>query len=244
MRGRVFCGLAIASGLVVFAGCGGTAGTNKGSGASPTTAPRIVVTAAALDQATRAAHTARLDGTATTKQGATTTVERATGELNFDQDAMHLRGVSPSGATVLELISIGKQGWGRGSGPFALQPEWCALELTESFDPGAVLRSLEAAHARLERVGNETIDSVQTTHYRTIVPDVEPTETLNLWVDASDRLRRMIDTSGDTTQTANLYDFGAPIAPITAPSTKDCPHSAGSSSESSPLDTVNDASTP
>ena len=144
--------------------------------------------------------------------------------MNFDQNATHIRSVAQNGKTDFDIITIGKRAYGRGTSAQGLQTQWCPLEVTASLDPGAVLESLKQSHATLQRIGDETIGGVATTHYHVVTQD----ETLDIWVDANDRLRRVIQTGDGSSSTADLYDFGADISAIEAPSTKGC----GSPSES------------
>jgi hypothetical protein len=143
-------------------------------------ADRRVVTVTALDQGTRASHTARLTAHMTTKDGSTTTID-GTGELNFDQNAIHVRQASSNGQLVFDLIVIGKKGYGRGAANYGLTPNWCPVKLTVAFDPGAVLQSLTKSHATLDRIGTETIRGVRATQYHVVRPDNN--DGLDVWVD-------------------------------------------------------------
>jgi hypothetical protein len=202
-------------------------------------AERRVVTVTALDQATRASHTARLTAHMTTKGGSTTM--DGTGEVNFDQNAIHVREASSNGQLVSDLIVIGKKGYGRGTGA-GLTPNWCPVKLTLLFDPGAVLQSLTKSHATLDRIGTETIRGVRATHYH-VVPDNN--DGLDVWVDEQDRLRRLLNSlptrSGVTSGTVDLYDFGESIPPIRAPLTSPGCRSSGIGGTSS-SETVTPAS--
>ena len=204
----------VIAGVVLVLASLGTAACSRDS------AEHRVVTVSALDEGTRASHTARLIGQMTSKEGGRSTVEPATGELNFDQNAIHIRALSRNGQVDLDLIVIGVKGYGRGAADHGLTPNWCPVDLTASLDPGAVLQSLTKSHATLDRIGDKTISGVQTTQYHAVRPDDD--DVLDVWVDAQDRLRRMIETSGDTTSTADLYDFGEAIPPIRAPMTSGC----------------------
>jgi hypothetical protein len=212
---------------VVFLVC-----ASLGSAACGGNSPRPrVVTVNALDQGTRASHTARITGQQTSRDGNTTTVLHATGELNFDQNATHIRAAGSNGKVRFDVIVIGTKGYARGTADELLTPNWCPIDITVSVDPGAVLKSLTNSHVTLDRIGDETISGVETTHYHAVRTDTD--EVLELWVDAQDRLRRMIDTSGSTTSTADLYDFGEPIPPIQAPVTSGCPASGSDGASSS-----------
>ena len=195
-------------------------------------AERRVVTVTALDQATRASHTARLTFHRTTKDGSTTTID-GTGEVNFDQNAIHVRQASSNGQLAFELILIGKKGYGRGAGA-GLTPNWCPVKLTLLFDPGAVLQSLTKSHATLDRIGTETIRGVRATHYHVVADN---NDGLDVWVDEQDRLRRVLNSlptrSGVTSGTLDLYDFGESIPPIRAPLTSGCRSSGIGGSSSS-----------
>jgi hypothetical protein len=214
---RVVASVLLVLAPLVIAACG------RGS------AERRVVTVTALDQGTRASHTARLTAHTTTKGGSTTTID-GTGELNFDQNAIHVRQASSNGQLVFDLIVIGKKGYGRGASG-GLTPNWCPVKLTVLFDPGAVLQSLTKSHATLDRIGTETIRGVRATQYHVVRPD--NSAGLDVWVDEQDRLRRFLGSSGGTSTTVDLYDFGESIPPIRAPLTSGCRSSGIGGSSSS-----------
>jgi hypothetical protein len=173
----------------------------------------------------------------TTKDGSTTTID-GTGELNFDQNSIHVRQASSNGQLVFDLIVIGKKGYGRGAANEGLTPNWCPVKLTVLFDPGAVLQSLTKSHATLDRIGTETIRGVRATQYHVVRPDNN--DGLDVWVDEQDRLRRFLGSSGGTSTTVDLYDFGESIPPIRAPLTSGCRSSGIGGSSSS--ETVTPAS--
>jgi hypothetical protein len=101
---------------------------------------------------------------------------------------------------------------------------WCKTEGTTSsnpaqpfgVDPTAVLGSLQPP-ATLQRVGTDTVRGVATTHYRV----VHSSAWNELWVDATDHLRRARSHQGvqGVTITVEFFDYGARLAPITAPMT-------------------------
>ena len=96
---------------------------------------------------------------------------------------------------------------------------WCAMRgaLRHSggpkLDPFDALDGLRSSGRSLHRIGTENVRGVATTHYH-----VSGNPPLDIWVDATDRVRRLRWTHGNAhqTDTEDLYDFGV-SASITAP---------------------------
>ncbi len=92
--------------------------------------------------------------------------------------------------------------------------------------PGAVVDSLRAA-GEIEPVGADTIRGVETTHYRA-VPSAEPARTVDLWVDALGRLRRLeygVAGAGEAPPPGpprpavvlDLFDYGVSVGSVEVP---------------------------
>ncbi len=212
---------------LALAACGGA-----------TTRDRVTVEAVALH--TRAARTARMDGSL--KATDPTSITRVTGEADFNGSRYHFKFASPSSTRPFdEFIAIGTQAFVLGGTLGAVG--WCAIGTVSSdlnFDPGAVLGSINKANGTLQRLGEESVRGIATNHYRYVRPDNPPME---LWVDSNDLLRRIVETHENETDTLEFYDFGADITPITAPTTSPkCPPS--SSSESGSITAVAPTTTP
>jgi hypothetical protein len=96
-------------------------------------------------------------------------------------------------------------------------------------DPASAISSLHPPEI-LERVGNEVVHDVATTHYRVLhapAPNDEIPSPSEVWVDDKDQLRRAIEAFDQRDgkyylATVEFSDFGADLTPIEAPTTKRC----------------------
>ncbi len=137
------------------------------------------------------------------------------GDVEFAGARYRLHVDSPPVLALLtDFIAIGNTAFLR-----AKSGGWCAVGgggVTNSFgfDPSAVLQTLVKTNGTLVQVGRDIVRGVSTTHYRFTTSDSTP---MDLWVDDSDLLRRLVQTHDNETDTADFYDYGASITPITAP---------------------------
>jgi len=167
-------------------------------------------------RATSTAHTARISYDETDALGSIS----GAGEADFTDSRYRGKdtgsGLKAFGATVNVILVK--------SNLFVNTPPavtWCRIgdaSLTREpfgFDPTAVLHSLPPE--TLQRIGPETIRGVATTHYRIL----HARGWSELWVDASDFLRRVRSHQGnpESSKTLDLFDYGTPLTPITAPNT-------------------------
>jgi hypothetical protein len=86
--------------------------------------------------------------------------------------------------------------------------------------PVDALAGLSHKGESLRRVGTATVRGTPTVHY-SVVGAKPP---VDLWVDAHDRLRRLVWTHADDkqTDTTELYDFGAPVTITPPPHAQPC----------------------
>ena len=156
------------------------------------------------------------------------------------------------GAATTETITIGADMWVKGLSPFegplpgAPAPKpWAHLARSGSaarstflgLDPTSMLASLKSKGATLSRIGPDTVRGVGTDHYKVTVPVVTTstrafldTARLEVWIDASDLVRRFRVTEslrappGDTQpvpaetleETIEFFNFGNAVT-ITPP---------------------------
>jgi hypothetical protein len=100
-----------------------------------------------------------------------------------------------------------------------LPHDWCkeqggVAENGFGFSPTSVISSLAEQGGTLQRLGNDRLRGVETTHYRLVKAGVMPTE---VWVDSNDRLRRIQQTHDGEIDVLDYFDYGAAVPPITAP---------------------------
>lgn len=94
------------------------------------------------------------------------------------------------------------------------------------FDPRGTLTKVRQAATQETTIGVETIDGVATTHERlTVAIPPNPlvsatTETVDLWIDSQQRLRRIDTDTGDEHSTTSFRDFGTPVN-VEAPAAAD-----------------------
>ena len=199
----------VVSGLLVFALAGGIAWTRLDA----TDHGTKLLTLEAVVQATSTAGTARMS------------FERAdagpgTGDADFlDERYRFHEKVTDSElkivAETLNVILVGSHVF-----VSVRARQWC--ELTDpsaskeplGFDPAAVLGSLRPP-ATLRRLGTDTIRGVATTHYQILHSRMWN----DLWVDGHDQLRRIASylSQPASSETIDFFDYGARLAPITAP---------------------------
>ena len=201
--------------VVTLAGCGGgSSGATKSSGGA--------ASLSVIAHATEKVHTYRFSTTVVLPvDGANTTLQ--TGEADLEANRASVTMSIPGVKGSETLIVTGKTVFDRTqSAVSSLAHGWCVLSgLTRSpgsgVDPTSVLTSLGNSGRELHKVGQEKVRGVATTHYR-----VSGTPPLDVWVDASDRLRRLHWTHGkaEQTDTTELFDFGTPVSidlPANAP---------------------------
>jgi hypothetical protein len=176
-------------------------------------------------QKTQDAATARITGSS--KIG-NETVSSLTGEADLAKRRYHFQFES-AGDPYAELVVIGYDGYQRGSGEGATG-EWCSMGRVDglNLDFGAVLEALRSVNGRLEELGTDSVRDVATTHYLLNSQDPAWNGT-ELWVDGDNRLRRLVQRAsteaGSRADSAEFYDFGADLQPITAPpASKACPN--------------------
>jgi hypothetical protein len=198
--------VSLATATLTLGGCGG-------HGKSTLALEEIV-------RATGAANSARL----TFVKRATGLSIRGTGEADLAANRYLFREkITDKGLHLVdkpvEALLVGPRVFSTGYG----SARWC--EMTDpslshgpfGLDPSTVLTSLRPPMT-LQRIGTDTVDNVATTHYRIL-----HSQTWNeLWVDTSGRLRRIAShgNPGPTSSiTIDFSDYGAPITPITTPTT-------------------------
>jgi hypothetical protein len=149
--------------------------------------------------------------------GANTFIQNGKTDLNAGRTALTMTqpGIKGSqdfiaeGATVYARVQSAVPGLSR---------SWC-VESGRTHSPGSgispvdPLTSIRNSGRALQRIGTDAVRGVRTTHYRVI-----GNPPLDIWVDGSDRLRRLRWTHGkaNQTDTIDLYDFGASLE-ITVP---------------------------
>lgn len=134
--------------------------------------------------------------------------------------------------SAVELVVIGYDGYQRSKPKQGAPGEWCAIGRVGGLnvDFGAILEALASNQGKLKRIGEGQVRGVQTTRYR-----IESTDATwngsELWVDKDGLLRRLVQRfvggGVERVDTAEFYDFGVKMSPITAPPAKKaCPPEA------------------
>jgi hypothetical protein len=204
-RRSAFCALVVTVAVIV-SGCSG------GGGSKALTVSDVV-------RATSTVRTARISYARTDTTGS----QSGTGEADLTHSRYRLHEkitdseLKLSGATFNAILVKRRLFMSRAPGA-----SWCEfpdISVSRSpfgFDPTAVLHSLRPPET-LQRIGPDIIRGVATTHYRIL----HGRGWNDLWVDASDFLRRITSHQSNpvSSKTFDFFDYGAPITPITAPAT-------------------------
>lgn len=184
-------------------------------------ANRGPITISGIERATRAAHSVRFIGDSTDSSDPRIHAQ-VTGVADFDRSFWRVDATSNERPVLsMELLVSGKQVFislRQGSKKEAPCLSGGQSKLV-GFRPDTALKSFESEGWKIDRVGNEKVRGVKTTHYRlTRAPD--PAD--DIWVDHQGRLRRMIDRNDTEVDTVEFYDYGADIGPVTIPPPTPC----------------------
>jgi hypothetical protein len=239
MRGRVVCGLVIASTLVV-AGCGGSSHPSGAPVPSTVTPGRALLTRV-LEVSnrvrTRFSSTIRFqvtDGGGGMTMHGSGVADLAAGlvEMTFTS-SVAVPHLSQAGAPTFSAVPgadshivTRSRDYDRLVGPPSVAHDWCWTTPKRvpgpAVAPTATLATLVHKGATVTRVGTTVVRGVPTTHY--VVTGSGRTSPVDIWVDSADQLRRIRWTqTGPTaiqTTTTDLFDFGVPVTirtPTNAP---------------------------
>src|SRR5262245_40352355 len=142
------------------------------------------------------------------------------GEANYASERVHVRCDYGPSETV-EMIAVGRVTYMRGSilGFAGAGEKWVKNEgdsVGTDLAPQHLLAMLRRASQSTERLGEEQVRSVETTHYRLVVDceqaelDCESdTSSVDVWIDGDGVVRKIEVAEGDSPFTFEFYDFGA-----------------------------------